>query len=445
MKKNVILIIVTAISLFVTAHVSFAQDSLWTLAKCISYAQDNNLDIQKAGLSSQRNKISLEQTKSSRLPSLNASVNQNFGWNRSYDENTAEYNDFSQSGNTNLSLNSSVSLFNGMKISNLIKQNEIDLKSSLYYLESVKESIELELLNAYLQVLYAKESVQNSKEQIESTKEQLFLASEHLELGLIAQSDYLQIKSELASENLTLTNAESSLLIARINLMQIMDLPVNESFEIITPLSDTLLNMKIHPHASEVYNLALNIKPAIKQAELNKESADLNENIAKSEYWPSLSLSAGIGTGYTSQQSNIDFSSQINNKLSPSIGLTLAIPIFQKKQVSTNIEFARISFSEAEIDEINTKNTLRKEVEQAVANVIIAQQQYDASLEELSVSKESMKIAEEKFKVGLLNSVDFLFEKTNYILTESQLLQSKYNLIFSYKVLDFYQGTPLNL
>jgi outer membrane protein len=109
------------------------------------------------------------------------------------------------------------------------------------------------------------------------------------------------------------------------------------------------------------------------------------------------------------------------------------------------VDQARISYQNAELDEINTKNQLRKEIEQACLDVVSAQSQYEASLEKYNSTNESYALAEEKFKQGLINSVDFLFEKTNDIVAESQFLQSKYNLIFTYKVLDFYSGIPINL
>lgn len=424
---------------------SFAQDSLWSLRECIEYAKNKNIEIQKANLSNKRSELYYTQSKASRLPSASASINQNFGWGKTLDETTGEYSNFSSTNSTNYSVSAGISLFNGFKTSTQIKQYQLDLESSRYYLESIKESIEINILSAFLQVLYAEESVNNAWNQIETTTQQLNLATEHLELGLISKSDYLQIKSELASENLTLTNAQSTLTLAKLSLMQLMEYPVSDTFNIELPILDDMLNHQLAPDAAKIYAHALDIKPQIKQAELDKTSAGLDEKIAKSGYWPSLSLSAGIGTSYSSSINNIDYSSQLNNRLSPSAGLSLSIPIFQKKQVSTEVKMARIGFSDAELDEINTKNELRKDIEQAVTNVIIAQQQYVAGQDELKVSDESMKIASEKFNLGLLNSVDFLFEKTNYILTESQVLQAKYNLIFSYKVLDFYQGISLTL
>jgi outer membrane protein len=135
----------------------------------------------------------------------------------------------------------------------------------------------------------------------------------------------------------------------------------------------------------------------------------------------------------------------LSNKVSPSVGLSLSIPIFQKKQASTSISMAKIGVSKAQLNEVETKNALRKNVEQAVVNIVTAQQQYEASKKDYEVTFESFEVATEKYNQGLMNSVDYLYEKTNLIVSESQLLQSKYNLIFSYKVLDFYKGERITL
>ena len=152
------------------------------------------------------------------------------------------------------------------------------------YSETVKESVQLNILNAFLQMLYARESVDNAEKQIEATTEQLALAGERLNLGIISQSDYLQIKSELASEKLTLANAKSQLSIARVGLMQLMELPVDNTFEIASVNMESLLNKNLTPDANEVFIQALTIKPQIKKAEIDKQSAQLDEKIAKGRF-----------------------------------------------------------------------------------------------------------------------------------------------------------------
>jgi outer membrane protein len=438
-------ILIAGLFLLVPLTGNAAQDEPWTLDACIAYALDKNIQVRQAGLSNERNQLYIERNRAGRLPSLQASVSQNFNWARQQDIETGSYGDLKGSGNTGYSLSSNVQLFNGLKLNNQIKQSELNLQEGQYYSEAVKESVELNILDAYLQVLYARESITNSERQVEATSEELGLAEERLALGLISRSDYLQIKSELASEALVLVNAESDLTMARINLMQLMELPVNDSFSIATPELGMLLDQQMEPAAGEVYRQALEVKPQIKQAAVSKESARMEEKIARADLFPSLSLNAGVGTGFSSLQAGYFNAEQLGNQVNPYVGLSLSIPIFQKKQVSTNIGIARIGVAEAELAELETRNELRKDIEQATANVVTAQEQFRSSQEEYNVTMESYEVASEKFTQGLMNSVDFLFEKTNLIVAESQLLQAKYNLIFSYKVLDFYKGKNITL
>ena len=438
-------LLITVFLIFISGFTGIAQNKTWTLEQCINYALDRNIQVQKADLSNDRNQLNSDQAQANRLPSVNASVRQNFNWYKGFDSTTGSYGSSSGSNSTNYSLSSSVSLYNGQKLSNKIKQAGIDEQAGQLYAETVKESVELNILNAYLQVLYAYESVTNAEKQIEATTSQLALAKERLDLGVISMSDYLQIKSELATEKSTLADAKSQLSIYKVTLMQLMELPVDEGFEVSSPNLDSLLVQNKQPDAQEIYNLALGIKPQIKNAELNKESAALDVQIAKADGIPSLSMDAGLSSGYSSLTTNSGYASQLKDKINPSVGLSLSIPIFQKKQVKTNVSLATIAVSEAELDEINTKNELRKEIEQACVDVVSAQSKYTASLEENQATQESYDVATEKYKIGLLNSVDYLFEKINLITSESKLLQSKFNLIFSYKVIDFYKGVSLTL
>jgi outer membrane protein len=445
--KKIILVLCGSI-LWFGFGIKAQQDNNWTLEKCIAYALEQNIQVRKSSLSNQSLEYMAEQTKAQRFPSVNASISQNFDWSKNTSVNgsgnTVYENSLSGSNGSSYSVSSGVTLFNASKISNQIKQSELDIEGGKFNLETTKESISLSILNAFLQVLYAEELVKNSEKQIESTSEQVNLAGERLNLQVISQSDYLQVKSQLASEKLTLANANSQLAIARVNLMQLMELPVSDNFKIAQPNLDTALNQNRTPDVQSVYGTALSIKPQIKNAAINKEIASLDEKIARAGYFPSLSASAGVSTRYSGQSSDTYFN-QLDNRLSPSLGLSLAIPIYQKKQVKTSIALAKIGYQNAELSETDTKNQLRKNIEQASVDVSSAQIEYEASLEKYQSTKESAALSDEKFTQGIINSVDFMVSKTNLIVAESQLLQSKYNLIFSYKILDFYLGIPLSL
>lgn len=439
------LVFILSFSLMIgTCHgmsLSFQQDSVWTLQKCIEHAFSQNIQIRKSEISNQRFEVYAEQAKASRLPSVNASVSQNFNWSKS---TTTGSSGFTGTNGSSYSMNSGITIYNASRINNQIKQADLEIEGGKYSLETTKESISLSILNAYLQVLYAEEQVKNSQKQIESTTGQLNLAGERLALQSISVSDYAQVKSQLASEKLTLANSESQLSIAKITLMQLMELPVQNNFNVSHPDLQAELNQSRVPDVKTVYETALAIKPQVKNAEINKKIAGFDEKIAKASYFPVLSASAGMSSSYSSLGTDPYFN-QVNNGLRPAAGLSLSIPIYQKKQVKTSVSIAKLGYQDAELNETDTKNQLRKSIEQACLDVSSAQIKYEASIENYKATQEASALSDEKFKQGIINSVDYMVSKTNLIVAESELLQSKYNLIFSYKTLDFYMGIPLSL
>ncbi len=417
------------------------EDNVWSLEECISYALEKNIQVRKSELANQRNQYYADQAKAQRFPSLNASLSHNFSWSRSDGEGQAGYSGINGS---NVSVNSGITLFNASRITNLVKQADLDLQAGQYSLETVRESVSLSILGAYLQILYAEEQVKNSIRQIESTSGQVDLAAERLAVQLISQADYAQVKAQLASEQLTLANSENQLAIARVNLEQLMELPVSESFAIEHPEFGEHVNQNRLPDVTMIYETALGIKPQVKAAEVSRQIASLEEKIAGAGYYPTLSASAGIGTSYSNRLSDPYFS-QLDKGISPSLGFSLSIPVYQKKQVRTSVAVAKIGYRDAELTEIDTRNGLRKSIEQACVDVSSAQVKYEASLEKFTATRVSAALSDEKFRQGLINSVDYLVSKTSLIVAESELLQSRFNLIFSYKVIDFYLGVPLAL
>jgi outer membrane protein len=429
-----------------------AADSTWNLNRCIEYALKQNVSIQEIILDKEINKENLELSKASRFPSLNASAGQNFDWRKSLDNTTMQYGSYKGSRSSSLGLNSSVTLYNGFKINKTIKQSELSYKASEYDIETKKELISLSVLDAYLQVLYAGEQIKNSEKSVESIQTQLALAEERMKLRGISKSDYLSVKAELASENLTLANAQNLMVTNKISLMQLLELPAaTTGFNIEHPQFGDNIIQTMHLKADSVYAIALGIKPQIKSQEINQQVAALNVAIARTGYLPKLTLGCDLTTGYSSSTSvgygsevGPNFATQIGNKITPSLNLNLSIPIFQKRQAKTEVALAKIKSKTAELELINTKNELRKNIEQACADVLAAEKKYESSQEAFNSANEAYNVAEEQYNVGKLSSVDYLIKKTNSINAENNFLQSKYNLVYYYKVLDFYLGKPLS-
>ncbi|MFO7371378.1 MAG: TolC family protein, partial [Bacteroidales bacterium] len=388
-KLNVLLLIIL---LFISSGISAQQGKAWTLEACINHALEQNIQVRKSDLNNQSLDLYLDQAKASRLPNLSASASQNFSWARPNNP-LSEDNSLKGSTNTSYSLNSGVTVFNGGRLKTQVKQAELDVQNGQLSLEATRESISLNILNAFLQVLYAEEQVKNAEKQIESTTGQLTLAKERLDLGAISQADYAQVKSQLANEKLTLANATSQLAISKVNLMQLMELPVTENFEIERPNLEATINQNRAPDVQSVFDTALAIKPQIKSAANNKESALLDEKAAKAGLLPSLSANASVSTrtsySYNQWSKTDGYFDQLDQTLSPGGGLSLSIPIYQRKQAKTSVEVAKIGYQNAELSELDTRNQLRKNIEQACQDVVSAQIEYAANLENYQATKES--------------------------------------------------------
>ena len=234
--------------------------------------------------------------------------------------------------------------------------------------------------------------------------------------------------------------------------MQLMEYTIANDFQIEHPNLDSLINQKRTPDPVEIYQTALGIKPEVKNAELAKKSSQIGIEMAKANFYPDVSLNAGVSTSYSGYQTTYQtsykpgstFGDQLRNNISPSIGVSASVPIYLNRQVRTNVEVAKLNSNNAELNEFNTKDILRKAIEQSCQDVVSSQIEFEASTEAYQAVKESFDVASEKYNQGIMSSVDFLIQKTTFISTESSFLQSKYKLIFSYKVLDFYSGQPLS-
>jgi len=229
----------------------------------------------------------------------------------------------------------------------------------------------------------------------------------------------------------------------RVTLMQLMEHPVSDSFGIVIPDLSQLLPPLQVPEASDVYQLAVGSKPQVKQAALKVLSAGMETDIARGAALPSLSLDAGLATNYTDQVQQLSFGSQLHHNLSPTLGFTLKVPVFSQGQIKAQVATARIHSEISKLDEQVTLNTLRKNIENACLDVSSSSAEFISARQQHLSAQASFEQAQERFSRGVINAVDFLIQKTNLNSAASALLQARYNLVYSQKVLDFYSGNSI--
>ena len=317
-------------------------------------------------------------------------------------------------------------------------------------MERQKVELTLNIATAYLDILFKEELLEVNKNQMEVTSLQAERTKKLVEAGSSAKGDYLEMQSQLASEKLNVTNAKNDLNVSYLNLTQLLDLDSTEGFEIVVP--DTInanINLDLTP-AADIYQEALTNLPYIKQAEYNLKSTEYNLAVQQGRRSPQVYFSTSWGTGYSSTLTDntgnfVPYSDQINGNKNTNVSIGVSIPIFNRGEINNSISNAKIQVYDAKYSLDQTKQQLYKEIQQAHNDAVAARDRFYSATEAVNSYKESFHYTEQKYNVGMVNSVEYSIAKNNYIKAESELLRAKYQYIFSAKILDFYRGKSLSL
>ncbi len=436
------------IIMLLVTQVTLSQDSnsepskLWTLEECLQYALENNITIKDAALNYEQAAVNFSKAKSSRLPNLYGSASETFSNGNSIDPITSDFVS-EQIYSTNVSLNSSVTLFQGNQINNQIAQNALLVNQSVFLKEETKNNIILSILENYLQILYAKEGITIAENNVLASEKELERAKARLDAGTIALSDYTEAQSQAATNKYAVITAKNTYQQYIIALKQLLELDPTQDIEIET-LGDNDNYIALELDKLAIYNKALGILPEINASKIGIQLSKKELDIAKGAYLPTLSLVSSLGSGYTSINDN-NFSDQFNVNFNQRIGLSLNIPIFNRNQTKAAVQSAQINIEKAQINQQQTEKEVYKKVETAYQNAVSAQEQLIAAEASKAAAEQSYNLAQKKYELGGLSTTDLVISQNTYTNAQQNYLQAKYLSILYHQLLQFYQGNTIKL
>ena len=361
MKRNVI-----TIALVLAACSVMAQQT-WTLDQCIEHAIANNNNIKRQEANVKAQEISLNSAKNSRLPGVSASAGQNLNFGRGLTSDNTYINSNTQS--TGFNIGADIPLYTGGQISNNIKARKLDLLAAMQDLEHAKENISMQVVSAYLEVLFQKDLLEVAKQQAQLSKEQEKRIKALFMNGKCAETELAEIQATVANDDLSLTQQQNSYTLAMLTLTQLLELPTPEGFDIAKPEVVDWKNT-ILPDPEQIFAEATMIKPQIEAENIRLQSAERNIRIAQSGYYPKVSLGTGVGTNYyrASGRTAPTFGEQLRDNLNNSISMSLSVPIFNRFSTRNQVTSARLQYHNQQIQVDETHKTLYKEIQQAYYN-----------------------------------------------------------------------------
>ena len=469
--KKIILIIILVFS-----FKSNSQD-LWTLEECVNRALNENISIKQAELDYMDSEISKKTAVGNFLPNLN--IGSSHSWNVGLNQNITTgllENVTTQFSSMNLSMN--IDILNGLKNIKQLHLANLSILANQYQLADMKENISLLVANSFLQILFNKEILKVQKLQLEISKNEVERANELVKNGVIPRGDLFEFEANLTSVEKSVIDAENSLKLAKISLAQLLLIEDYETFDIVDNEYQLDISNILDKSPKEIFAYAVENKNEIKIAETNLEIAKKSLELNKSFLQPRLSAFYSystriaysdrlIGTGNFEnvpigfventnqrvltpvQTTKIvgakSFSDQFDTNAGQNFGLSLSIPVLNNFQVRSNVNRSKVNILRSENQLVQKKLDLENTINQAHKDAQGAMKAFSASKKSLESRKLSYDYAREKFELGAMNSFDFTQVKQRFESAQSDLITSKFDLIFKIKVLEFYFGVPLSI
>ena len=472
LNRLVIAVFIT-ISLIIPKNLQ--AQNVWTLEACINHAHKNNINIRQQELGVEIARENLIRSLSDRFPSLNANASHGYNFGRTVDPFTNEFATESVRSN-NFSLSSGMVLFSGFQINNAIDRSRLELDASQHDVEAIKNDISLAIAAAYLDILMSEEFVEVLEGQLDVTHQQVERMKKFVEAGTVARGNLLTIEAQAASEELQLINAQNRLIMAYINLAQLLDLRETDDFRIHIPDIEVSPGEIIDMSPVEIYESAVSVQPEVKSSQIRVLSAEKDVQIARGGRYPTISIGGSYGTGFSGAsrevtditegeriigwtESNelvygpdVDFQTQIKpfvdqleDNLNRSIGFYLTIPVFNNFQTRTAVNRSKVALENSKLSNRLIRDQFFKAVQQSHADAKASLKRYEATKKNVGALEESFRYTEQRFNVGMADALEYNDAKNRLAAAESELLQSKFEFVFRTKILDFYMGKPIVL
>ena len=426
-----------------------AQES-WGLQDCIDYALKNNIQIQKNKVSEERGDVALWKNKGALFPSLSFSTSHNVGYRPFTQVMSIVQGEQVTNTTSNVTyqgsygLNASVTIWNGGINYKNIKEQELQNEITKLQTEESELSIQEQIAQIYVQIMYTKEALKVNEELLKTAQSQYDRGVEMQKQGQMAKADVVQLEAQLTSAKYDIVNTRAQLENYKRQLKSVLELDINSEFDIKGDIPSDEKVLAVIPSKQEAYNKALANRPEIKSAELGIEQAKMQLDIARRAHYPTLRASASLGSNHSSGSPN-NWGNQMKSNLNMSAGLTVSVPIFDNRQIASNIRNAKLQQVNSQLDLQDKRTALSNTIEQYWINANNNQQSYLAAQARVKSQEASYELLNEQFLNGLKNTVDVLQGRDNVINAEQSMLQSKYTTLLNMQLLKFYTGEQIDL
>ncbi len=446
---------VFCISLLSVGVLGFSQKK-WTIQECVDYAIKNNLQIQAQAYNKDVQTKNLEMAKKEYLPAVSGNISNNMNFGQTLVGTTSIRNDSYYNG---ANVGANMLVYNNGRLEKNIRKTGFDVEASLLDIETIKNNIALQIAQQYLNVMLNREIKKISESAMENAQRLYDRAKITTDVGTTAQTVLAEATASLAREKQNVKTAQINVDRALFAMAQLLQLQDYKSFDVVDiPVPEELLPQT--ETVDEVLNIAYQNQPVVKAAEIRIKAAEAQTEVVKTNFYPTISATAGIGSFYNNllntnsigfdpltgrPLTERSFTQQYKNNFGQQLSLSANIPIFNKGITRLQVEQTKINETLAKNNLEQQKFQLKQDIQQAQFNADSNYEVYTAAIEAERSTKLALDFAEKSYEAGRSTIYDVTIARNNYANAQGSVAQAKYNYLFSIKVLDFYAGRGITL
>ena len=422
----------------------------WTLDECIKYAMQNNITIRKNRVAEETGVATLKQNQSALWPSVSFSTSHSMTY-RPMEGGTARSeggevvvanNKVSYNGSYGINMNWTV--WNGGVNYKTVEQQKLQNEINKLATETSELTIQEQIVQLYVQIMYTREAVKVNEELVKVAEAQYNRGVQMQKQGQMARADVIQLEAQLQDAKYDIINSQTQVDNYKRQLKSLLQLDINTNFDVTGEIPSDEKPLEMIPAAGEVYARALTTRPEIESAQKGIANAELQYDIAKRGYYPTISVNASVSDAHNSN-SSFSYGEQFKNNLGMGAGVSVSVPIWDARKTRTTKEKALLSKQTAELELENKKNALSSTIEAHWLNANNGQQKFIAADTKGKSQKESYILTNQQFQNGLKNVVDVLQSRSLVLQAAQDKLQSKYMTLMNMQLLKFYMGEKLDL
>jgi outer membrane protein len=267
-------------------------------------------------------------------------------------------------------------------------------------LETAKRDLVLQVRVGYFTILRAEKFLAVAEQQVKQFEAQLEVTKAFFDVGIVPKNDVLQAEVRLANARQQLVRAANDLATAKASFNILLRREINTLFEVVDILAYKAFALSYEQSLEE----ALRRRPEVKTAQLNIDQAKEGVKIARSGYFPTISLTGN----YARFSDDIDLSSGVKFSDRWTIQALATFTLWNWGNTAFKVGENKVKVTQAEDSKTQLIESVTLEVKNDYLNMLTAERNINVTEKAIEQAEENLRMNEERYKYQVATQTDVL-------------------------------------